>query len=103
VMDVQKARGIPVDSKNIVTRLMNTIPVFVPVIIRALSYAWDLSIVLSVRGFGSSKTRTFYFKLKWKRSDTISLAILIVFYTTIIALKLSGFSTYYFLKQALSW
>ncbi len=101
VIDVQRARGIPVDSKNPITRIMNTIPIFVPVIIRMLSYAWDLSIVLSVRGFGVSRKRTFYFTLVWSRRDTIALLIIIVFYISIIALKLYGFSTYYYIKSVL--
>lgn len=101
VMDVQKARGIPVDSKNPVKRIIYTIPIFVPVIIRMLSYTWDLSIVLNVRGFGASTKRTFYFPLKWSRRDTIALLILIPSYLALIVLKLSGFSTYYYLVKAL--
>ncbi|MEZ0393776.1 MAG: energy-coupling factor transporter transmembrane component T [Desulfurococcaceae archaeon] len=97
VMDVQRARGIPVDSRNPVKRIVYTIPIFVPVIIRMLSYTWDLSIVLSVRGFGSGK-RTYYFPLRWSRRDTIAVAVLSTFYIAIVVLKLMGFSTYYYLE-----
>ncbi|MEM0469475.1 MAG: energy-coupling factor transporter transmembrane component T [Desulfurococcaceae archaeon] len=101
VIDVQRARGIPVDSKNPVKRIVYTVPVFVPVIIRMLSYAWDLSVVLNVRGFGASKNRTFYFSLKWSSRDTVAVVVLVVLYVLLIALKLTGFSTYYYVVKAL--
>lgn len=97
VMDVQRARGIDIDSRNPVKRIMYTIPVFVPVIIRTMSYVWDISIVLLIRGFGYSGKRTFYFPLRWTRRDTVALAILASYYLAIVALRLAGFSTYYFI------
>jgi energy-coupling factor transport system permease protein len=95
VFDVQKSRGIEVDSKNPVKRIVYSVSVFVPVIIRMMSYVWDLSIVLYARGFGASKKRTYYFPLRWSRADTAALIILVLFYGFIVALKIAGFSTYY--------
>jgi energy-coupling factor transport system permease protein len=98
VIDVQKSRGIEVDSKNPVKRIVYSVSIFVPVIIRLMSYAWDLSIVLYARGFGVSKRRTYYFTLKWSARDTIALACLLAVYGGIIVAKLLGFSTYYLLR-----
>ncbi|MEM4823769.1 MAG: hypothetical protein QXV31_01865, partial [Zestosphaera sp.] len=74
------------------------VPIFVPLVIRMMSYVWDLSIVLSVRGFGAHPKRSYYFSLKWGKKDTIALSLLTAMYLSIIFLKLTGFSTYYFLR-----
>ncbi len=95
IMDVQKARGIEVDSRNPFKRVANLIPVFVPLVIRIMSLAWELSITLMVRGFGYSRERSYAFPLRWSPRDTIAIILIAIFYTGIIAVKLAGFSTYY--------
>ncbi len=98
IIDVQKARGLEVDSRNPVKKLVYVVPIFVPLVIRMMSYVWDLSIVLSVRGFGAYPKRSYYFTLRWGRKDTVALLLLLAMYSAIIILKLTGFSTYYFLR-----
>jgi energy-coupling factor transport system permease protein len=98
VVDVQKSRGIEVDSRNPVKRIVYSASIFIPVVIRMMSYVWDLSIVLYARGFGLSAKRTYYFELRWSRRDTIALIILTLIYGSITAAKLIGFSTYYWLR-----
>lgn len=99
IIDVQKARGLEIDSINPIKKIVYVVPVFVPLVIRMMSYVWDLSIVLSVRGFGAYPKRSYYFPLKWSKKDTIASILLIVMYSSIIILKLTGFSTYYFLRS----
>ncbi len=98
IVDVQKARGLEIDSRNPVKKLVYVVPIFVPLVIRMMSYVWDLSIVLSVRGFGAYPKRSYYFTPSWGRRDTVALALLVATYLLIIILKLAGFSTYYFLR-----
>ncbi|MEM0482240.1 MAG: energy-coupling factor transporter transmembrane component T [Nitrososphaerota archaeon] len=98
IIDVQKARGLEIDSKNPVKKMVYVVPIFVPLIIRMMGYAWDLSTVLSVRGFGASRVRTFYFAPRWGRKDVAALLVLTVVYAWLILLKLSGFSTYYYFR-----
>jgi len=98
IIDVQKARGLEVDSRNPVKKLVYVIPIFVPLVIRMMSYVWDLSIVLSVRGFGAHPKRSYYFTLRWGRKDTVALFLLLAVYSSLIILKLTGFSTYYFMR-----
>lgn len=100
IIDVQKARGLEVDSRNPVKRIVYVVPIFVPLMIRMMSYVWDLSIVLSVRGFGAYHKRTYYFSLKWSKRDTVALLLLATIYVSITVLKLTGFSTYCFLRGA---
>ncbi|WP_440059600.1 energy-coupling factor transporter transmembrane component T family protein [Thermogladius sp. 4427co] len=97
IMDVQKSRGIEVDSPNPVKRIANTIPIFVPLIIRIMSVTWEMAITLMVRGFGAGK-RSYVKPLKWARRDTIALAVLTTFYLFIIIITLRGFSTYAFIE-----
>jgi len=98
IIDVQKSRGIEVDSPNPVKRVANTIPIFIPLIIRIMSLTWETSITLMVRGFGASQKRVYAKPLKWGKRDTVSVIILLLVYLTVIALKLSGFSIYACLK-----
>lgn len=98
IIDTQKARGLEIDSRNPVKKIIYVIPVFVPLVIRMMSYMWDLSIVLSVRGFGAYPKRSYYFTPRWSMRDTVVSAILITIYVAIIVLKLTGFSTYSFLR-----
>ncbi len=100
IIDVQKARGLEIDSKNPVKKIVYVVPIFVPLVIRMMSYVWDLSIVLSVRGFGAHPKRSYYFIPEWSKKDTIALLLLVALYTSIIVLKLTGFSTYHFLRGA---
>lgn len=98
IIDVQKARGLEVDSRNPLKRIVYVVPVFVPLVIRMMSYVWDLSIVLNVRGFGAHPKRSYYFSLKWGKRDTAALLLLVTIYSSIIILRLTGFSTYHFLR-----
>jgi energy-coupling factor transport system permease protein len=95
IVDVQKARGIEVDSPNPIKRVAYTIPIFVPLIIRIMSLTWETSITLMVRGFGHAGRRTYTKPLRWSRRDTIALIVLIIIYTGISILRIYGFSTYY--------
>ncbi|MCC6024776.1 MAG: energy-coupling factor transporter transmembrane protein EcfT [Desulfurococcaceae archaeon] len=99
IIDVQKSRGIEVDSRNPVKRVAYTIPVFIPLIIRIMSLTWETSITLMVRGFGASSKRTYVKPLKWTRRDTAALALLLLVYSSIIVLKLMGFSLYTYLQR----
>ena len=99
IIDVQKSRGIEVDSRNPVKRIAYTIPVFIPLIIRIMSLTWETSITLMVRGFGASSKRTYAKPLKWTRRDTVALLLLLLVYSTIITLKLAGFSLYTYLQR----
>jgi energy-coupling factor transport system permease protein len=94
IMDVQKARGIEVDSKNPLKRVSNMIPVFIPLIIRIMSLAWELSITLMVRGFGYSRARSYAFPIQWDRKDTLASMLIIAIYASIAVYKLMGFSLY---------
>jgi len=71
IMDIQKMRGVPVDSPNIFTRIRATVSIFVPLIIRLMSTLYIYSAVLTVRGFGLSSKRTYLFELRWRRRDSV--------------------------------
>jgi len=94
IVDIQKARGIEIDSINPVKRVVNIVPLLVPLIIRVMGTAWDLSITLMVRGFGYSRVRSYAFPLKWSGRDTAAAIAIVVLYTSIAVYKLMGFSLY---------
>ncbi|MFZ8823464.1 MAG: energy-coupling factor transporter transmembrane component T family protein [Desulfurococcales archaeon] len=101
IMDVQKARGIEVDSKNPLKRVSNMIPIFIPLIIRIMSLAWELSITLMVRGFGYSRARSYAFPIQWGRKDTLASILIIAIYASIAVYKVMGFSLYSLIPRSL--
>jgi len=101
IVDVQKARGIEVDSRNPIKRAANIVPLLVPLVIRVMGSAWDLSITLMVRGFGHSRARSYAFPLKWGRRDTIASIVIVSTYASISAYKAMGFSLYTVLASLL--
>lgn len=81
-MNAQMARGYTVRAKGgLLGRIMNTVPLLVPVAINAMLSIYDVADAMELRAFGSSKTRTWYRTLKVKPADYVavfSLASLLV-------------------------
>jgi len=92
IIDVQKSRGLKIDSGNIFTKMMSFVPVFVPLMVRMMGSMRELSATLIAKSFGATKTRTYMFEMEWRRRDTAAMILLTSLYVTIAGLKLLGFS-----------
>jgi len=55
------------------------VPVFLPIFASTLQRSEELANVMDVRGFRADQKRSSFRQLEWKKIDTLSLCIVIVF------------------------
>ena len=73
-MNAQMARGYKVKARGgLFARILNTVPLLVPVAINAMLSIYDVADAMELRAFGSGKKRTWYRTVKLKTIDYISL------------------------------
>lgn len=81
-MNAQMARGYKVRAGGgLFSRILNTVPLLVPVAINAMLSIYDVADAMELRAFGSGKKRTWYRTVTFKRGDyvaTFSVAMLLI-------------------------
>lgn len=94
-MNAQMARGFKLKAKGgFFARILNTIPLLVPVAINAMLSIYDVADAMELRAFGAEKSRTWYRMVSFKRRDY--LATLTLFSLLILAIFLrTRFTTYW--------
>ena len=86
-MNAQMARGFNVKAKGgLFARILNTVPLIVPVAMNAMLSIYDVADAMELRGFGAEKTRTWYRTVSFKPLD-YAIAMLI-FAMLIVAIYL---------------
>lgn len=92
IMDAQRARGVELDKGNIITRVKNTVPIIVPLIIVSIRRALSIAESMESRGFGASQNRTYLERLTFDTRDwvisilSVSLLILSVYFRFFVGL-----------------
>ena len=77
-MNAQMARGYKVKSRGgLFSRILNTVPLLVPVAMNAMLSIYDVADAMELRAFGSQKTRTWYRTVTLKRLDYASIFSLV--------------------------
>ncbi len=84
IIDAQRSRGVELDKGSITTRIKNTIPILIPLLVVSIRRAISVAESLESRAFGSSKTRTYLFKLKMQKKDYVISIFAILFLIYII-------------------
>jgi energy-coupling factor transport system permease protein len=75
-MNAQMARGyIPKGGKGILGRIVNTVPLIVPVAINAMLSIYDIADAMELRAFGSRKERTWYREVSFSKLDYLTIFI----------------------------
>lgn len=73
-MNAQMARGYKVRARGgLFGRILNTVPLLVPVAINAMLSIYDVADAMELRAFGSGKKRTWYRTVKLKPRDYVAL------------------------------
>jgi energy-coupling factor transport system permease protein len=75
IMDAQKARGLELESGNILKRIRNYIPILIPLIVNAIRRSLELAEAMESRAWGASDKRTNLYKLNLRRADIILVII----------------------------
>jgi energy-coupling factor transport system permease protein len=94
-MNAQMARGYKVKTKGgLFARILNTVPLIVPVAMNAMLSIYDVADAMELRAFGAEKTRTWYRTVSFKRSDYASITLLFCILVLAIFLR-TRFTTYW--------
>ncbi|PVX23836.1 MAG: hypothetical protein CW716_11190 [Candidatus Bathyarchaeum sp.] len=78
IMDAQKARGLELESGNLLKRIRNYIPILIPLIVNAIRRSLELAEAMESRAWGASDKRTNLYKLNLKRADIILVIITVL-------------------------
>ena len=78
VMQAQRARGLDLDSGNVLTRVRRAAPVILPTLGYALRSADDLTRALETRGMGATRTRSEYRIHAFGAPDLTALALCLI-------------------------
>ena len=88
IMDAQKARGLELESGNIIKRIRNYIPILIPLIVNAIRRSLELAEAMESRAWGASDKRTNLYKLNLKLADIILVIISVLMLTLALYLWL---------------
>lgn len=92
----QEARGIDM-SKNVklLTRIKSVVAILFPLIFSSLERIDVVSNAMELRGFGKHKTRTWYSARKFKSSDYLSIAFVLLFCVIAMVVTFQDGSRFY--------
>ncbi len=94
-MNAQMARGFKLKAKGgFFARILNTIPLLVPVAINAMLSIYDVADAMELRAFGAEKNRTWYRTVSFKRRDYLTTLSLCSLFILAIFLR-TRFTTYW--------
>ncbi len=71
IENAQASRGLDIEGGNIWRKIMNILPILIPLVIISLRDADRMSLALEIRGFGRTKTVAFLYDLNFRRMDKI--------------------------------
>ena len=79
ISNAQQARGLDMSRKvKFKTRFKNTMKILIPLILSTLDRVDLITNAMELRGYGKSKTRTWYTTKKLKRNDYISIVVSLI-------------------------
>ncbi|MGL5717567.1 MAG: energy-coupling factor transporter transmembrane component T family protein [Paraclostridium sp.] len=89
IMKAQMSRGADFESKNIVNRAKNLVPLLIPLFISAFRRADDLAMAMEARCYRGGYNRTKMRESKLSRNDYIAYAIQCVYLVVILIIRFS--------------
>jgi energy-coupling factor transport system permease protein len=88
LQEAQSSRGLEWEKGGLVTRVKNTMPLFVPLVIRGLQIVQNLSYSVESRGFGATKTRTCYRELSVSALEKRIILVIVLGTALIVFLRI---------------
>lgn len=85
IMKAQLARGADFESGNIIHRVKNMVPIFIPLFVSAARRANDLALAMDSRCYHGGEGRTKMKPLKYKKQDIIAYLVMLCYICVIIA------------------
>jgi len=93
LMKAQASRGADFGqgSKNFLKRMRKMLPLFVPLFVMSLHHAYNLAEAMEARCYTGGRGRTYYVRLKAKKSDYVFALLIFVVFAFVLVLSFSGF------------
>lgn len=76
IINAQMSRGVDFNDPSLKKRVLNIIPLLVPLLDSNFKMAEDLSIAMEARGYVPNAKRTRYRIMHWHLNDTLAFAVL---------------------------
>ncbi len=77
IIEVQKARGVDFDTKNILKLLKNYYTILVPLFVVSIVRSQQLAEALELRGYGASDKPTFIYEYPFRTSDVLFMILIL--------------------------
>lgn len=87
IMKAQMARGADFESKNLVRRVRNLVPLLVPLFVSSFRRADELALAMEARCYRGGQGRTRMRQLRLKRLDAVVAALTIVVMSAVVVLR----------------
>jgi len=91
IENAQASRGLDIEGGNIWRKIMNVMPVLIPLVISSLREADRMSLALEIRGFGHLKEVSFLYDLDFGKKDIILTILAGFILIAMILLKIQAF------------
>ncbi len=88
IMKAQMGRGADFESKNIISRAKNLVPLLVPLFISAFRRADELAMAMEARCYRGGENRTRMNQIRMNKNDYITYSIVFIYITTIIITRI---------------
>jgi energy-coupling factor transport system permease protein len=93
IMEVQRCRGVKIDSGGFRNRIKNTFPIVSVLLLSSLERSFQQAESMYSRGYGSGK-RTVYNRELWRIRDYMIIAMTVIAIIAGLASYIKGFGTY---------
>lgn len=87
VMDAQRARGTTFGEGSLVDQMKKLVPIIMPLFVSSLRRAENMADVMEVRGYQSNEPRSSFRRLSWRKSDTLSLIVMVILTVALVLLR----------------
>jgi len=79
IIDAQRSRGLETQKGNLIKRIKNYIPVFIPLLVISINRAMNVAEAMESRCFGAVKRPTSFYDIKFNKLDFIFLFFFFLF------------------------
>jgi energy-coupling factor transport system permease protein len=79
IIDAQRSRGLETQKGNLIKRIKNYIPVFIPLLVISINRAMNVAEAMESRCFGAVKRPTSFYDIKFNKLDFIFLFLFFLF------------------------
>lgn len=90
IIQAQEARGLEFETKNLVQKARNYVPLIIPVFVSALRRTDRLSIALETKGFGAKRKRTNYYQYSFGAREIVFLSTMLIIVFVTIYFRIIG-------------